>query len=101
MLKMVTLGTLILRFSGDSLVVTRSVRKTYGKGGRLLSCPFLHSKSFSPSGLLRMVVILVCCQSVVPSTSFLNVNLGGISRNRVAWVVLENLQRAKIVVLDS
>ncbi len=63
MLKMVPWGSLILRFSNDSLVVARSVGETYGMGGQLLSWPFLHSKSFSPLGLLMIVVILVCAMS--------------------------------------
>jgi hypothetical protein len=87
MLKTVPLGSLILRFSDDSLMVTRSVGGIHGMGGRLFSCPFSHSKSFSPLGLLRMVVILVCCQSVVPSTSLLKDDLGGTHRNCVACVV--------------
>jgi hypothetical protein len=71
-------------------------------GGRLLSCPFLHSESFNPLGLMRTVVILACCLSVVPSTNLLNEFLGGTHRNQVACVVaLENLQRAKVLVLDS
>jgi hypothetical protein len=53
-LKMFPLGSIKLRLSGDSLVVTRSIRGTYRVGGQLLSCPFLHSKSFSPLGLLRL-----------------------------------------------
>ncbi len=59
-------------------------------GGQLPSCPFLHSESFHPLGLLRMVVILVCCQSVVPSTSLLNVDLGRTHRNQVACMMLEH-----------
>jgi hypothetical protein len=87
MLKTVPSGSLILRLSGASLVVTRSIGGTYGMGGRLLSCPFLHSESFSPLGLLRAVLILECCQSVVFSTSLLNKDLGGTCRNLTACVV--------------
>ncbi len=101
MLKTVPLGSLILRLSDDSLAFARSIGGTYRMGCRLLSCPFLHSKSFSLSGLLRMVVILACCQSVIPSTSLLNIDLGGTHRNQLAWVMLESLQRAKVLVLDS
>jgi hypothetical protein len=103
MLKMVPSGSLTFRLSKDSLmVVTRSVGGSYGMGGQLLSCSFLHSESFKPLGLLRMVVILACCQSVVSTMSHLNVDLGGTRRNQVACVVvLENLQRAKVLVLDS
>ncbi len=50
MLKMFPLGSLILRLSGASFVVTRSVGGMYRMGGQLLICPFLHSKSFSPLG---------------------------------------------------
>ncbi len=42
-----------------------------------------------------MVVILVCCQSVVPSMSLLKEDLGRTHRNKTAWVVLKNMQRAK------
>jgi hypothetical protein len=71
-------------------------------GGQLLSCPFLYSESFTPLGLLRMVVILVCCQSVIPSMSYLNVDFGGTRRNQAACAVaLENLQRAKVLIRDS
>jgi hypothetical protein len=49
-----------------------------------------------------MVVILACCQSVIPSTSLLKDYLGRTPRNQVVCMVaLENLQRAKILVLDS
>jgi hypothetical protein len=86
----------------DPLAVTPSVGRTYRRGGWLLSCPFLHLESFKLSGLLKMVVILVCCQSVIPSTSLLNVDSGGTCRNQVACVVaLANLQREKVSVLDS
>ncbi len=95
-------GSLTFRLSKDSLVVTRSVGETYWMGGQLLICLFSYSESFKLLGLVRMVVILACCQSVVPSTSLLNVDLGGTSRNQVAYVVvLENLQRTKVLVLDS
>ncbi len=89
MLKMVPLGSLILRLSGASLVVTRSVGRTYGMGGQLLSCSFLHSKSFNPLGLLilRMVLILACNQSVVPIMSLLKEDLSGTCRNQSACVV--------------
>ncbi len=80
-------------FFGTSLVVTRSIRGAYRMGGRLLSCPFLHSKSFNPSGLLRSVLILACCQSVVPSTSLLKEDLGGTCRNQSAWAVAWKLCR--------
>jgi hypothetical protein len=101
MLEMVPLGSLILRFSDDSLVVTRYIGGTYWKCGQLLSCPFIHSESFSPLGLLRIVVILACCQSVIPSTRLLNEELGGTCRSPIACVVLKNLQGAKVLVLDS
>ncbi len=52
-----------------------------------------HYESFSPSGLLRMVLILGYCQSVVPSTSLLKENLGGTRRIWTAWLVLEKLCR--------
>ncbi len=80
----------------------RFVGGKFGVGGQLLSCPFLHTESFGTLGLLGMVVILASCQSVVPSTILLNADLGGTCRNQVAWVVvLENLQRAKVLILDS
>jgi hypothetical protein len=103
MLKMALLRSSTFTLSKDSLVVTRSVGGTYEKmGGQLLSCFFLHLGSFNPLGLLRTIVILACCQSVIPSTSLLSVDLGGTCRNRVACVIaLENLQRAKVLVLDS
>jgi hypothetical protein len=103
MLKMVLLGSLAFRLSKDSLVVARSVGGTYRMGGQLLSCLFLHSESFKPLRLLRMVVISACCQSVVPSASLLNIDLGRTScRNKAACMVaLENLQRAKVLILDS
>jgi hypothetical protein len=71
--------------------------------GHLLSCLFLHSNSFKPLGLLRTVVILECCQIVVPSTRlFLNIDLSRTCRNQVACVVmLENLQRTKVLGFDS
>ncbi len=70
--------------------------------GTLLSCPFLHSESLSPLGLLRMVVILVCCPSVVPCMILLKEYLSGTRRNQVACVVmLENFAEAKVLVLDS
>ncbi len=78
--------TLIL--SKDSLVVVRSIGETYGIGGQLLSCPFLHSESLNLLGLLRMVVILMCCQSVIPSMSLLNVDLSRTHRNQVACVLI-------------
>ncbi len=81
MLKTVPSGNLILSLSDDSLVVTRSIGGIYRMGGQLLSFPFLHSESFGPLGLLKMVVILACCQSVVPSMSLLKVDLGGTRRN--------------------
>jgi hypothetical protein len=93
--KLVQLESWILRLSGDSLVVTRSVRGMYRMGGRLLSCPFLHFESFSLSRLLRMVLILVCCQSVIPSTSLLKEDLGQACRNQTACVVLENFAKSK------
>jgi hypothetical protein len=57
MLKTVPSRGLILRLFGVSLVVARSVGRTYRMGGRLLSCSFSHSESFSPLGLLRVVLI--------------------------------------------
>jgi hypothetical protein len=42
MLKTVPSGSLILRLSVASLVVTRSIRGVYGMCGLLLSCCFLH-----------------------------------------------------------
>ncbi len=99
----VPLGSLILRLSGISLVVTGSVRGTYGMGGRLLSCLFLHSKSFSPLGLSRLVLILGCCQSVVLSKSLLKEDLGRTHRNWTTCVVAwkKSLQRAKVLVPKS
>jgi hypothetical protein len=64
-------------------------------GSRLLSCPFLHSESFSPSGLLRMELVLACCQSVVPRMTLLKEDLGRACRNRTACVVLENFAERK------
>jgi hypothetical protein len=87
MFKMVPLGSLIFRVSGTSLVVTKSIGGTYETSGRLLSCPFLHSESISPSGVLRVVLILACCQSVVLSMSLLKEDLGGTHRNQAACVV--------------
>ncbi len=99
MLKTVPLGCLIVRVSCTSLVVTRSVCGTYRTDGWLLSFPFLHSESFSPLGVLRVVLILACCQSVVLSTRFLNKDLSGTCRNpptcMVAWKKIS--QRAKIL----
>jgi hypothetical protein len=87
MLKMVPLGSLIFRLCDASLVVTRSVGGTYRTGGRLLVCPFLHSESFGPLDIMRVVLILACCQSVVLSTRLLNKDLGGACRNPAACVV--------------
>jgi hypothetical protein len=87
MLKTAPLGRMTFILSQDSLVVTRSVRGAYRIGGQLLSCPFLLSESFNPLGLLWTVVILVCCQIVVPSTSLLNIDLGRTHSNRVACMV--------------
>ncbi len=39
------------------------------------SCPFLHFVSFNPSGDLREVLILACCQSPAPSRGFLKEDL--------------------------
>ncbi len=55
MLKTVPSGSLILRLYSASLVVTRSIGGTHGMSSWLLSCPHLHSKSFSPLGFLRTV----------------------------------------------
>jgi hypothetical protein len=98
--KRVPLGSLILRLSSTSLVVIRSVRRTYRMGSRLLSYPLLYSKSFSPSGLLKMVLILVYCQSVVPSTSLLKEDLARTCGNQSTYMVLENFADSKILVLD-
>ncbi len=58
-------------------------------------------QSFNPLELLGIVVMLACCQSVVPSMSLLNVDLGGTCRNQVACMVaLENLQRSNVLVVD-
>ncbi len=103
MLKMVPSGSLILRLSGASLVVTRSVGGRYGTGGWLINCLFAYSKSFNPSALLRGVLVLVCCQSVVLSTSLLIKDLGGACRNltpcMVAWK--KTSQKAKFLVTKT
>ncbi len=100
--KTVPSGSLTFILSGDSLVVTKSVGVMYRMGGQLLSCPFFHSESFNSLRMLRMVVILAYCQSVVPSTSLVNVDLGSAHRNQVACVVaLEHLRRANDLVLES
>jgi hypothetical protein len=75
MLKMVSSRSFIFRLAGASLMVTRFVGGTYGMGDQLLSCPFSHLESFSPSWVLRVVLILVCCQIVVLSTSLANQDL--------------------------
>jgi hypothetical protein len=66
-----------------------SITGTYGMGGRWDSCPFLHSASFNLSRDLREVLILACCQSPVPSRSFLKEDFGRTRRNPairiVAW----------------
>ena len=41
-----------------SLVSSRSVGGTYRIVGRFPKCPFLHLDSFSPSGVLEVVLIL-------------------------------------------
>ncbi len=95
MLKTDPPGSLIFRLCGSSLVVTRSVGGTYGTGGQLLSCPFLHSESFNRSGALRVVLILACCQSVVLSMSLLKEDFGGTRRNHTACVVAWKKLRRK------
>jgi hypothetical protein len=87
MLKTIPLGSFIFRLSGAYLMATKSVGGMYRISGQLLSCPFLHSESFSPLGVLRVVFILACCQSVVLSTSLLSKNLGRTRSNRAAFVV--------------
>jgi hypothetical protein len=82
--KTVPSGSLIFRFLDGTItiVVSRSVGGRYGMGGQLLSWPFSHSASFSPPDFLRMVLILACCQSVVPSMSLLKADL---SRTCINW----------------
>jgi hypothetical protein len=82
-----TIWKLDLQTCNSSLVVTKSVTGTYGTGVWLLCCLFLHSKSFNPSGALRIELILVCCQSAALSMSLLKEDLGGIHRNTAACVV--------------
>jgi hypothetical protein len=87
MLRCDTSGSLILKIWGYSLGVTMSFTATYGMGGRWDSCPFLHSESFNSSGDLREVLILACCQSPVPSRSFLKEDFGRTCRNPAIWMV--------------
>ncbi len=84
---------------GSSLDVTISVSGTYGMGGWLLSCPFLHSEFFNPLRALRVVLILAYCQSPVLSRSFLKEVFGGTRRNPAAWMVAwkKKLQGAKFL----
>jgi hypothetical protein len=96
MLKTIPSGSLILRLSGASLVVAKSIGGTYGMGGLLLSCSFLHSKFLSPLGLLRVVLILACCQRMVPSTSLLKEDLGGTRMSQSSCVVLENIAESNL-----
>ncbi len=53
MLKMVSLGSLILRLTGASLVVTRSIGRTYWMSGKLLSYHFLALQIFQSLGALE------------------------------------------------
>jgi hypothetical protein len=80
-------GSLTLKSWGSSLCVMMPTIGTYGMGGRCDSYPFSHSASFNPSGDLREVLILVCCQSPVPSRSFLKEDFGRTYRNPAAQMV--------------
>ncbi len=80
-------GSLTFKDWSSSLGVTISVLGMYGMGIRLLSCPFLHSAFFNPSVDLRVVLILVWCQSPVLSRSFLKEDFGGTRRNPAARIV--------------
>jgi hypothetical protein len=88
-------GSLTLKTWGSSLSVTVSITGTYGMGSRLLSCPFLHSESFNLSGVLRVVLILACCQSPVLHRSFLKEDFGGTHRNPAAWMVAWRFTQCK------
>ncbi len=101
MLKTVLLGSLIFRLSGASFVVTWSFGGTYGMDDQLFSCPFLHSESFSPSRLLRTVLIFVCCQSVVPPAQVFWRKIWQTHRSQTACMMLENFAERKVSIIDS
>ncbi len=62
-----------------------NVNLRYVRNGRpVAQLPFLHSAIFNLSGDLREVLISACCQSPVPSRSFLKEDFGGTCRNPVA-----------------
>jgi len=58
MVKTVPSDNLTLRVSVLSLDGRRSVGGMYGIGGRVPKCPFSHSESFNPLGVLEDVLIL-------------------------------------------
>ncbi len=86
-LDLVNLGN----FLGCDNVHHRYVRD----GSWLLSCPFSHSASFNPSGVLRVVLILVWCQSPVLSGRFLKEYFCGTCKNPAAWMMAWTLAECK------
>jgi hypothetical protein len=99
----VLLGSLILRFSDDSLLVIRSVGGGHISDGWLTAqLSFLAFQVLLSFGALEdgshFDVLPQCCTQHEFSKEY----LGGTRRNRVAHMVaLENLQRGKVLVLDS
>ncbi len=87
MLRQVSSGSLNFKTWGSSLEVTIPVLATYGMGGQLLSCPFLHLELFNLLGVMRVVLILGYCQSLVLTPSFLKEDFGRTRRNPAAWMV--------------